>query len=268
MSSTTGETTASDGTTLLTRRWDCAEPRGNVLIVHGLGEHSGRYEHVGAFLVDRGYAVRAFDLRGHGASGGPRVDLESFSQYLDDLEQMVGAVAEPLIIYGHSMGGLIATSYAVSSRPQPAAYVLSAPALQAATPRLLQLIAKGLSRFAPKVHLPTSVKGDQLSRDPAVGAAYFADPLVNTKATARFAPIVFAEMGRIATLLPTISRPVLVIHGAQDELVPPAASAPLAGVAGVDRKLFPGLRHECHNEPEQDEVLGFVADWLDRQSLA
>lgn len=268
MTSTTGEIVASDGTTLLTRRWEREAPRASVLIVHGLGEHSGRYEHVAAFLVDRGYAVAAFDLRGHGASGGPRVDLDSFSQYLDDLEQMVGEVAEPLIIYGQSMGGLIATSYAVSTRRQPDAYVLSAPALRAATPALLRLTAKGLTRVAPKLHLPTGIKGEQLSRDPAVGAAYFADPLVNTKATARFGSIVFAEMDRIAPLLPDITRPTLVIHGAQDELVPPAASAPLAGVAGVERKLFPGLRHETHNEPEQDEVLDFVADWLDRQTEA
>jgi alpha-beta hydrolase superfamily lysophospholipase len=268
MTSTTSEIVAGDGTALLTRRWEFADPRANVLIVHGLGEHSGRYEHVGAFLVDRGYAVTSFDLRGHGASGGPRVDLESFSQYLDDLEQVVGETARPLVVYGHSMGGLIATSYAVSSRPQPDAYVLSAPALRAATPALLRLIAGGLSRIAPNVHLPTAIKGEQLSRDPEVGAAYFADPLVNVKATARFAPIVFAEMTRIASLLPNIDRPTLVIHGAEDEIVPPDASAPLAAVPGVERKLFPGLRHETHNEPEQAEVLGFVAGWLDRQFAA
>ena len=171
----------------------------------------------------------------------------------------------PAAIYGHSMGGFIATAYAVSDRPQPDLFVLSAPALDAELPAPLKIASNVLSRVTPKLMLPNSLKGEQLSRDPEVGKRYFADPLVQTKVTARFGEIMLGQLPVIRDQIDKISRPTLVIHGANDPLVPPHASAPLAAVDGVERKLFPGLRHETHNEPEQGEVLGFVADWLDSQ---
>lgn len=267
MTSTTATIETADGLTLLTREWACDSPQGRVLIVHGLGEHCGRYEHVGDFLVGRGFAVSAFDLRGHGASGGRRIHLDNFEEYLDDVEMVFGTVPDdlPRIIYGHSMGGLIATSYGVSDRPQPDLYVLSAPALDADVPAPLKIASKALGRLTPTLRMPNSIKGSQLSRDPAVGEAYFADPLVETKATARFGATLMGQMGTVRDHLSALTTPALVIHGADDELVPPRASAPLAAVAGVERKLFPGLRHEIHNEPDQEEVLSFVADWIDAQ---
>jgi alpha-beta hydrolase superfamily lysophospholipase len=238
-----------------------------MLIIHGVGEHSGRWEHVGDFFADRGYDVTSFDLRGHGASGGDRIDLESFDQYLDDVERVFAEIPDdlPRVIYGHSMGGLIATAYGMSSRRQPDRYVLSAPALAADVPAALRLAAKVLSRITPGLRLKNSIKGEQLSRDPSVGEKYFADPLVETKATARFGAILFGEMDSLGDRYEGLSRPTLVIHGAEDSLVPPRASAPLAALDNVERKLFAGLRHETHNEPEQAEVLGFVAAWLDDQ---
>ena len=115
------------------------------------------------------------------------------------------------------------------------------------------------------MRMANSIKGEQLSRDPAVGEKYFADPLVETKATARFGAIFLSQMAAIRDDYDRLTRPTLVIHGADDELVPPHASAPLAALENVERKLFAGLRHEIHNEPEQDEVLGFVVSWLDSQ---
>ena len=267
MVSKTSQLMANDGLGLLVRHWDCAEARAHVLIVHGLGEHSGRYEHVGSFLSDAGFAVTSYDQRGHGASGGERVDLESFSEYLDDLESVVDEVGRdiPLIIYGHSMGGLIAASYGMSNRPQPLAYVLSAPALSAQVPAFLKLASKVVSRIKPTMRMANSIKGEQLSRDPSVGEKYFADPLVETKTTARFGAVFLAHMESIREDYDRLSRPTLVIHGADDELVPPHASAPLASLANVERKLFAGLRHEIHNEPEQNDVLGFVVTWLESQ---
>ncbi len=267
MTSTTATIETADGLTLLTRDWACEAPRARILIVHGLGEHCGRYEHVGDFFVDRGFAVSAFDQRGHGASGGRRVHVDSFDEFLDDLEMVLATVPNdlPRVIYGHSMGGLISTSYAVSGRPQPDLYVLSAPGLDADFPAPLIMAAKTLGGLLPTVRLPNSVKGSQLSRDPAVGEAYFADPLVETKATARFGASGLRQMDVVSDRLDALKTPALVVHGADDEFVPPRASAPLAGVPGVERKLFPGLRHEIHNEPEQGEVLGFVADWIDAQ---
>ncbi len=267
MTSTTSQLMANDGLGLLIRHWACENPIARVLIVHGLGEHSGRYEHVGDYLVAQGFCVLAFDQRGHGASGGDRMDLGSFDEYLDDVEVVLGEMPKdvPSVIYGHSMGGLVAASYGVSVRPQPDLFVLSAPALSADVPAPLRLAAKVMSRIRPGMYFPSSIKGEQLSRDPAVGKKYFADPLVQTKTTARFGAVFLSQMDNIKDKLNRLTTPTLVIHGADDELVPPRASAPLAALPGVERKLFAGLRHETHNEPEQEDVMGFVATWLRAQ---
>ncbi len=113
--------------------------------------------------------------------------------------------------------------------------------------------------------MANSIKGEQLSKDPVVGEKYFADPLVETKATARFGAVFLRQMDSIRDDYDRLSKPTLVIHGAEDVLVPPHASAPLAALDNVDRKVFAGLRHEIHNEPEQADVLGFVASWLQDQ---
>jgi acylglycerol lipase len=265
--SETGVLSALDGTELLTRSWAAADARAQVLIVHGLGEHSGRWEHVGGFLAQHALAAYAFDLRGHGGSGGGRCDIGDFSEFLDDLEIVLQGLPEglPTVVYGHSMGGLIAVSYAISDRPQPDLYVLSAPGLEADFPAWLRITAKVLGKVLPGMKLPNSIKGEQLSRDPAVGERYFADPLVITKTTARFGAKGLGQQEAVAGELGNIAVPTLVVHGAEDPLVPPRASAVLAGLPGVERKLFPGLRHEIHNEPEQDDVLGFIVKWIEDQ---
>lgn len=265
MTSTTSQLMADDGLGLLVRHWECTEPRARMLIVHGVGEHSGRWEHVGDFFAQRGIDTTAFDLRGHGASGGERVDVESFEEYLDDVEVVFDEVPQdlPRIIYGHSMGGVISASYAISDRTQPDLLVLSAPALSADVPALLRLAAKVMNRLRPEFRIDNSIRGEQLSRDPAVGEKYFADPLVTSRPTARFGARFFAQMDYLRANFTRLSIPTLVVHGADDSLVPPEASAPLAGLPNVERKLFAGLRHEIHNEPERNEVLGFIAGWLD-----
>ncbi len=254
-----------DGLSLLTRRWELPDAKADVLIVHGVSEHLGRWTHVADFFVDRGYAAHAYDHRGHGASGGDRLHVNEFDEYVGDLRMIVDRVRtdRPLVIYGHSMGGLIATAYAESAHPQPDLYVLSAPALAANIPTPLRVVAKLAGRVLPGIRIKAPTKGSQLSRDPAVGEAYFADPLVDLRATARFGSELLAAMDEATASVQKVRVPALVIHGGDDTLVPPAASAPLAAVDGVERRVFPGLRHEMHNEPEALEVLDFVAGWLD-----
>jgi lysophospholipase len=261
----TGSFPTRDGVTLLTRRWEVEAPRGTVLIVHGASEHLGRWGHVAEFFGNRGFEVFAYDQRGHGASGGHRIHVDRFEDYVEDLAEIVEHVRadRPLIVYAHSMGGLAATAYAESMYEQPDVFVLSAPALMANAPAPLRTAARILSRIAPGLRLKAPIKGEQLSRDTTVGEAYMADPLVHLEGTARWGGEFIGAMDRARADVGQIRVPTLVIHGGDDTIVPPAASAPLAGVDGVDRRVFPGLRHEMHNEVEGREVLEFVGGWID-----
>lgn len=268
MTETTGTYTTGDGLALHTRTWSSEDdPQRGLLIVHGLGEHSGRWDHVARFFADRGYAVASFDLRGHGQSEGTRAYVDAFNDFVDDVQGIVesGLVRTdlPWVLYGHSLGGLISAYYLGEDRPHPGAGILSAPALDADVPGALRAAAQLLGRVTPKVALANSIDGSQLSRDDAVGEAYFADPLVNTKATTRLGMELFNAQGASSAVIDGIDTPTLVIHGGDDPLVPPSASAPLAAMDSVDRKVYPGLRHEMHNEPEQVQVLSEIAAWLD-----
>jgi acylglycerol lipase len=265
MNATVGTHTAPDGTELLTRSWIPETPKATILLVHGLGEHCARWDHVGSYLADRGYAVIAFDLRGHGESGGPKVHVDSFDTLVADVAAVADLVDPdvPWVLYAHSLGGLVGTLYLESDHRQPAAAVLSAPALDDNLPAHLRVAAEVLGRLVPKLSVGNSITGAQLSRDESVGEAYFADPLVQSKATAGFGRAGLSAQRTAREQLARIAVPTLVVHGAEDRLVPPSASAPLAAVPSVERKLYPGLRHEIHNEPEQDQVLSDIADWLD-----
>lgn len=259
---------ASDrsGEAQLRRRWRVAEPRAAVLIVHGVAEHSGRYEHVGAMLAGRGFDVLGFDLRGHGQSGGRRGHVESFDRFLDDVEDLLAerrTLGVPVVLLGHSMGGLISATYAVSGRPQPDLLVLSAPALAADVPGWQRTLAPLLSKVLPTLSLPNDFDGALLSRDAEVGDAYRDDPLRVRSATTRLGAEIFGAMDRTTAGIGALAVPTYVLHGGDDRLVPPSASAPLGELDPVTRKVYEGLRHECFNEPEQDEVLTDLAAWLD-----
>ncbi len=260
-----GTRTMPDGTELHTRTWAHPNPDGTIILIHGVSEHMGRWEHVAEFFVENGFEVHGYDQRAHGESGDGTLDIDSFQQFVDDIAHTIAEVrtqGRPVILYGHSMGGLVAASYAQSDHPQPDILVLSAPALVASVPAPLKLAAKVLGRFVPRFAIESPVTKEHLSRDPEIGEAYVSDPKVYQRGTARFGKAFFEAMEKARGALHEIKVPTLVIHGAEDEIVPPRASAPLAAVGGVERRVFPGLRHEMHNEPEQDEVLSFVSDWI------
>ncbi len=260
------EVAALDGTSLHVRRWP---PKGEtwarVLIVHGIGEYSGRYERTGRLMAEAGLDVRAFDLRGHGLSGGRRVYVGRWDDFLDDVEVHLTALREPgrpLVLLGHSMGALIALTYACSDRPAPDLLVLSAPPLLANVPGWQRALAPILSRVAPTVVMANPITGDQLARDPGVGVAYFADPLVQPRSTTRLGAELFAAMKRARSELDQLRIPTLVIHGGADTLVPTAGSEPLGKLPGVERRVLPNLRHETLNEPEGPQVVAGIVEWL------
>jgi alpha-beta hydrolase superfamily lysophospholipase len=274
--STTERVEARDGTELLVRRWPvsagaASRPWASILLVHGLAEHSGRYEHVGRQLAEAGLDVEAYDQRGFGGSGGRRAFVERWTVIHDDLEDRLAAVrarasaaGRPVALFGHSLGGLIVLGYAVAdpARPLPDAVVLSAPALDSTVPGWKQAVARVFGRVAPTGELKNELDGTILSRDPTVGERYMADPLNHHATTFRLAAEAIAEQARVRAALDRLSIPTLVYHGEEDRLVPTVASAPLGDLPGVVRRTYPRLRHETHNEPEGPAVIADAIAWL------
>ncbi len=254
--------------TELVREWvPEGEARAVVVLAHGIAEHSGRYERTGGLLSDAGFHVRSFDAIGHGTTGGDRVDIEDWSMFHDQLHaHMVWARSQgkPVVLMGHSMGSLLAMGYALEERSDLDLLVLTAPTV-AGGAKWQRVLASLGSRLAPKLAIAQNVKGHQLSADPAVGEAYFADPLVHTKATMRFGRALFDEMDRVKENLGALDVPTLALHGGSDRLIPPQTSAFLADLPTVERRLFPTLRHEILNEPEGPEVVAEIVDWINQR---
>jgi acylglycerol lipase len=254
-----------DGLRLAGVHWESpTAPIARVLLVHGIAEHGGRYARTATVLAEAGIEVLAFDLRGFGASGGRRAYVRRWDDYLDDVEACLGALPAdlPSVLMGHSMGGLIALVYATSGRPQPDLLVLSSPALDTTLPPPVRLAAPLLARVVPTLRVPNALKGEQLSRDPDVSRAYFADPLVVTNSTVRLGAELLAAIGRARDGVQRLHVPTLVIHGGDDTIVPVAASRPLGGLPNVDRRELAGLRHETLNEPEGPEIAAQIAAWI------
>jgi alpha-beta hydrolase superfamily lysophospholipase len=262
---------AADGTSILVRDWASDAqpgwPWASVLLVHGLGEHSGRYEHVGDQMAAAGLDVHAYDHRGNGGSGGRRGHVDRWAQYHDDLaERLVNVRAQsggrPVVLYGHSMGGLVVLGYLLTDRPRPDLVVLSSPALDSTLAEWKKTLAPTLSRILPTLAVPNGIDGRTLSRDPSVADKVGADPLATTSSTTRFGAEALVEQVRVRRDFGGLTLPTLVLHGLDDGLVPPQASEILATLPNVERRTYPGLRHELHNEPEGPAIVDEIIAWI------
>jgi alpha-beta hydrolase superfamily lysophospholipase len=267
--------TSTDGLPLMGRCWEPeAEPRAVVCLVHGLGEHCGRYAHVAAALNQAGYAVLACDQRGHGRSGGKRGYIPSYEALMSDIDLLLAQAEQrfpgkPRFLYGHSLGGNEVLNYALRRRGCALAGVVStSPGLRTAfKPPALQLAAGRLmNRLWPAFTMPNGLELAAISRDPAVVAAYQADPLVHDRLSARLG-IELLQSGEWAIAhAAEFPVPLLLMHGTADRLTSHQASQEFASHApNCTLKLWEGLYHETHNEPEKGEVIGFVISWLDAQ---
>lgn len=262
------------GVALFTRAWlPEGAPRAGVLLVHGVAEHSGRYEHVAAFLTGRGYAVYALDLRGHGQSPGPRAYVEAYTLYLDDLKTYLDTIRAaqpglPLFILGHSMGGLIALAFTARYQDLLAGMITSAAPVNLAetTAQWLVLTARVLDRIAPKVRL-LALDAADMSHDPAVREAYDTDPLnYRGKLTVRQGMVLSNLADDARAGLPRICIPSLCMHGAQDAVADPTALDIIERELGAPDRTFrryAGMFHEILNELDKQVVLEDVARWLD-----
>src|SRR4029079_12919765 len=201
MPSLIGRAVTPDALELLTRRWPAADPWASLLLVHGLGEHSGRYEHVGDHLAAAGIDTYAYDHGGNGASGGARGDIDRWSRFHDDLEERLasvraGAEGRPVVMYAHPVGGLVAAGGLIDGRPRPDITVLSAPGLDSTLAKWKLALAPLAARIAPSVSLPQGIRPETLSRDPEVGLRVRAAPLNVATNTFRFGAEAVREQAR------------------------------------------------------------------------
>ncbi len=249
------------------------EARAAVLIIHGLGEHSSRYTHVAKRLTDRQFAVHTLDHYGHGKSEGHAGHVPRFSIFLDGVAALLEHVRReqpelPLLLLGHSMGGLIAARFLMSRQDAFRAAALSGPAFSTdeAPPAVVLWLNRLLSALLPTLPM-IALDGTLVSRDAGVVEAYLNDPLVHHgKLTSRLIAEMSKTMDDTLARAAEVTLPLLIMHGEEDKLTSPEGSQAFhAGARSADKslKLYAGLYHEIFNEPEQDTVLTDLCNWLE-----
>ena len=266
---------ASDGDNVAIQDWPLEQGkslRGVVLLVHGLGEHAGRYDRLARQLNDWGFAVRGYDQYGHGESGGPRGGLPTDTRLLDDLADIVDSTrtrmhaTTPLILLGHSMGGLVAARFAALAMRPIEALVLSSPALNPGLNVVQKLLLAVLPKIAPNLRVGNGLDPSLLSHDPAVVAAYRADKLVHDRISGRLARFIAEGGPATVALAATWKVPTLLLYAGSDKLVNPAGSRAFAAKAPkqvVTSVCFDSLYHEIFNELKPRPVFAALQNWLD-----
>ena len=253
--------------------------RATVLLVHGLGEHMGRYAALARDLNTWGYAVRAYDQYGHGASDGPRGGLPSATRLLDDLAQVVDqtragmAAGQPLLLLGHSMGGLVAARFVALQQRPLEGLVLSSPALDPGLNPVQKLLVAVLPALLPNLRVGNGLDARLISHDPAVVAAYQSDPLVHGRIAARLARLIADDSAAVLAAAPGWVLPTLLLYAGADRLVNPAGSRAFAAAAPaqvLSSQCFEPLYHEIFNEaePGRSQVLTALRAWLDARFAA
>jgi alpha-beta hydrolase superfamily lysophospholipase len=269
--------TMPDGQKLYVRDWPNPSAQNAVLIVHGLGEHSGRYEQLAQWFLARGFTVRSYDQRGHGHTPGQRAALRHGHDLLQDLVTVYKAYAQSIgrapVLLGHSMGGLVAVRTVLDGRIEPPALVLSSPALRSYEGPWLRRLASVLIRVLPNLPLRSGLQLDGLSHDTKVIDAYRNDPLCSNKVTPRMADFIFRAGASSITDAWQLHVPTLLLVAGSDRLVDPSGSRDFSSGAWATKHLtsrfFDTLFHELFNEAEtgRHQVLAQLAEWMRRRSL-
>ena len=270
----TGTFIGKGGIEIFFQQWEVANPKAILVIIHGLGEHSGRYGNLIDALQNKGIAIYGLDHRGFGRSGGKRGHVDSFMDYIYDIKVFVNMIKDknpnkPVIMLGHSMGGVLALKYALTHAEDLDALILSSPGLVPAikVPAWKKNLAIFLSSKIPSLTMPSGLDATTISRDKEVVKQYLADPLVHDKVTPRFYVEMMNTIDECINRCGEVTLPLLLIHGTADALVLDEASKIVYEKAkSKDKtlKLFEGLYHETMNElePDRKKVLKFLADWI------
>ena len=269
-----GRFAGARGMSVYFQYWAPQDPaKALILLVHGAGEHSGRYQRVADYFVGHGYAVAALDHPNHGKSDGCYGHVERFDDFVQTLQTFHHQVAAdfpglPQILVGHSMGGLISCLYLLQQQSGFLGCVLSGPAIKTdIEPGFLQmLLVRTLSKLVPKAGV-LALDAEGVSRDPAVVENYVNDPLVNhDKMTARMVAELFGAMQKAQDCAGQLKLPILLLHGEADPMAAASGSRFLHDAISSDDKtlkIYPGLYHEILNEPERDQVLADILAWTD-----
>lgn len=270
-----GSFSSAGGAKLYYQRWvPDGQMSAALAIVHGLGEHSGRYGNLVSYFVPRGYGLWAFDLRGHGRTPGLKGHLDDWSEIRADVGRFLDLIREqepsvPVFLFGHSLGGLAVLDFSIDLTEGVRGIVASAPALDTSGLSAAKVaIARMLSSIWPKLRLATGLDVSGLSRDQAVVDAYVNDPLVHDKASARFGGESIKAISRTLDNAGRVALPLLVIKGAADWVVPIASTEVFFERVGSLDKTFIKYEdgyHEPHNDIEKEQVFTDVLAWLEQR---
>jgi len=267
--------TTSDGLKLYAKEWKPeSKAKAVVVLVHGLGEHIGRYEHVAQRYTDANFIFRGFDLRGHGKSEGAHGHAPSYDQLMKDIDQFIQmahiAYPElPVFLYGHSLGGALVLYFGETCQNDLRGIIATSPGLAPTEPVPAIKIAAGklLAKIAPKFKMQNALDLSGLARDPEVPEKYRKDPLVHPFISASLGTELLTKGKYIVDHASSFSLPLLLLQGSADRLVNAPMTAEFADKVPqnlLTYKVFPGFYHELHNEPQKDQVFEEMFKWLDR----
>jgi alpha-beta hydrolase superfamily lysophospholipase len=269
-------TDMNDDITFYMQGWEPeGKPKAIVCLVHGLGEHTGRYAHVGKAFNDAGYALFGFDLRGHGKTGGPRGHFPSLDAVMQDIHQFIAFQKQnhpglPVFLYGHSLGGLLALAYAIQYPDGLQGVIVTGAGLRSPLQeqKAKIVLVKALGSLLPTMIIKSELETAALSRDTDVVKKYIADPLVHDKISLGFGKTGITAVDFCFAHAREFKPPLLIMHGKADRITYASGSEEFAKLAGETNKdiilrLWDGMYHEIHNEPEQAEVFKAMIEWLD-----
>jgi alpha-beta hydrolase superfamily lysophospholipase len=264
-----------DGLEIYSKAWlPVGKAKGVVCLVHGVGEHVGRYQADGEALAGGGYILAGFDQRGFGKSGGQKGHTPSLQAYFDDMEKFLGEAARrfpnlPLFLYGHSMGAILVLAYTPVRKPSIAGVIATCPGLKTVLQeqKAKVFLAKLLGKILPTLTMKSDLDARMLSRDPKVAAEYTGDPLVHPYITTSWGKSMLEAIDMVYEHAPRFPLPLLLMHGSNDEIAYIRGSMAFAELAPKDKMTFrvwDECLHELHTDPAKAEVFNTMLEWLEQ----
>lgn len=261
-----------DGLDIFQQTWlPDSDTQAIIFLIHGLGEHSSRYQHVAEFLTSHGIAVYSMDNRGHGKSGGERGHVNNFEDFMKDIDLLIQTArleypSLPAFLYGHSLGGILVLNYALRRKPEVRGVIATSPGLRTALEdqKFKIAMSKAIASFLPKLGIPTGLDAEQISHDREVINRYKEDPLVHDRGTPGLAVNLLKSIEWAYLHAHEFPVPLLLMHGTDDQIAYARGSQEFASKVRGDctLKLWDGMAHETHNEPDKEQVLAYLLDWI------